>query len=377
MRVIFCIYDFLPDKLPLQPWLTVRVIAESLAQKGHTVHIVTDVDSPANIHGAASHTVGSLRGSNAAEVSTLMVMLRPEAVVFLPTPLNIVTASWLDNLDCRCIGFASYSFYTRRELLTAWRAIGISEVTPYLRHILVPTVIWARAIRRRLHVMIAQSATTAGRLESVLGSGLPSFCVPPGIALEQWPLANRSYPAGDGVIRLLYLGSATAIRGFYVVLDALALVKDARVRLRVLARGADDEALAAIRAAVLQRKLESRVEIRGGWAEHQQLIDEIQSADAVLQPFVLVPSELPVTTMEVIACGTPVIGSAIDGLPSTIGAAGTVTRQGSSIALSEAIMNFATNAQLRSIWRNGCLQQREVMLSWDEVTDRWEAVLRG
>ena len=377
MRVVFCIYNYVPEKMPLQPWLTVRIVAENLVKKGHTVHVVTDVEEPAYIDGVKPHTVKSLRGSNAAEVSTLMAILKPEAVVFLPTPLNIVTAKWLDSLDCRCIGFASYSFYTGREMLTAWLTIGLSELMPYLRHMLVPKVIWVRAMRRRLHVIIAQSVTTSSRLESMLGDRLPGLYVQPGIELEQWPLVNHSGSANDDFIRLLYLGSAIAIRGFYVALDALAKVKDERVRLRVLARGAGDEDLADVRAAVTRRKLEHRVEIEGGWIERKQLISEIHAADAVLQPFVLVPSELPVTAMEVIACGTPVIGSLIDGLPSTIGAAGTVTRQGSSAALAEAITNFSKSARLRTKWQDGCRQQREAMLGWDEVTDRWEAVLRG
>ena len=60
-----------------------------------------------------------------------------------------------------------------------------------------------------------------------------------------------------------------------------------------------------------------------------------------------------------------------------IDAAGTVTRQGNSAALAEAITNFAKSARLRSEWQDGCRRQRDAMLSWDEVTDKWEAVLRG
>lgn len=376
MRVAVCIYDFVPAKLPLQPWLTLHMIAQRLARRGHSVHVVSDAAEPARIEGVESHAVTSLRGSNAAEMRALLDALRPDAVIFLPTPLNAATASWLDGLECRCIGFASYPFYTMRELWTAVRCIGLADVMQYLRHLPVPRPAWTRAMKRRFHALVAQSETTTARLATLFGGTPAALCIPPGIDLTQWQYRVPT-DATDGSIRLLYLGAAIAIRGFDVALDALVRVEDEKVRLRVLARGADDDSLAAIRAAIAVRGLDGRVEVDGGWIERERLLEEIYAADAVLQPFVLVPSELPVTAMEVIACGTPVIGSAIDGLPSTIGPAGTVAAQGNAVALADAITCFARDAGVRAAWREGCRRQRELMLDWDEVTARWEAVLNG
>lgn len=376
MRIAVCIYDFVPAKLPLQPWLTLHRVAQCLALRGHSVHIVSDAAAPARIEGVESHAVTSLRGSNAAEMRALLGALQPDAVIFLPTPLNAATASWLDGLACRRIGFASYPFYTAGELWTAARRIGLADVKQYLRHLLVPGPVWTRAMKRHLHAVVAQSATTAARLTNLLGGSPAASYIPPGIDLAQWHY-HAPADAMDGSTRLLYLGAAIPIRGFGIALDALARVEDARVQLRVLARGADDDSLAAIRAAIAGRGLETRVEVDGGWIERERLIEEIHAADAVLQPFVLVPSELPVTAMEVIACGTPVIGSAIDGLPSTIGPAGTVAAQGSAAALAAAIRQFAESAQVRTAWRAGCRRQREAMLDWEAVTERWEAILHG
>lgn len=377
MRIVFCIYDFVAAKLPLQPWLTIRLVAEGLARRGHAVHVITDVAEPARINGVETHVVASLRGSNAAEMRSLLAGLCPDALVFLPTPLNIATAAWLDGVDCRRVGFASYPFYNAAELLIAARCIGWTDVKQYLRHVLIPKPLWTRAMRRRVQVLIAQSGTTAERLKSMLGDVPASLCIPPGIDLAEWQyLPHREIGPGD-TVRLLYLGAAVPIRGFDVALNALAQVRDERVRLRVLARGAEMDAVEAIHADVIRRGLKGRVEVMGGWIDRAKLVEEIHAADAVLQPFVLVPSELPVTAMEVIACGTPVIGSAIDGLPSTIGPAGTVAAQGNAAALADAIRRFAESKQVRSAWQDGCRRQREAMLDWEAVTEHWEAVLRG
>lgn len=377
MRVVFCIYDFVEAKLPLQPWLTIRLIAECLARRGHEVHLVSDVPAPARLTGCQSHSVASLRGSNAAQMKGLLGRLRPDVLVFLPTPLNIATASWLDGIECRRVGFASYPFYSAGELMTAARHIGRAEVKQYLRHLLVPGFSWKRAMRRRMHALVAQSETTAARLNAWLGQRPFAACIPPGIDLTQWPLAQTREPARRERLQLLYLGAAIPIRGFQLALAALAGSREAPVDLRVLARGAGPDQIAAIEANVVRHGLQGRVEVEGGWIDHARLVEEIRAADAVLQPFVLVPSELPVTAMEVIACGTPVIGARIDGLPSTIGPAGAVVKQADAAALGEQIAAISREPAILEKWKNGCVEQRARMRDWDRITDEWEAVLGG
>lgn len=379
MRVVFCIYEWSESKLPLQPWLTIKKVSEGLAGKGHEVHIVTDVPEPVLLTGLQTHTVTSLRGPNKRQIHSLLKALQPDALVMLPTPLNIVTASWLDGLPgCRRIGFASYPFYNWSELLRAMRILKWKDVAQYLRHLLVLPFVMRLKMRHRLDVLIAQSSTTATRLSGTVVPGCSCHFIPPGIDLHDWlPGDNESVDSSGDDVVLLYLGAATAIRGFDVTLDAMQKVTNKNVRLHVLARGADTDAVDGIRALIARRNLTERVEVQGGWIDRGRLVNIIQGADAVLQPFVLVPSELPVTAMEVIACGTPVIGSAIDGMPSTIGSAGTVVPQGCADDLARTIDQFAEDENIRTEWSRGCIKQRNSMLQWEQVVGCWESVLRG
>ena len=104
MRVVFCIFNFVEAKLRLQPWLTVHRVAQGLVRRGHAISLLTDVSNPASVDGIDIQSVASLRGSNSAEVRSRLEKLRPDALVYLPTPLNIVTASWLDGIACRRVG---------------------------------------------------------------------------------------------------------------------------------------------------------------------------------------------------------------------------------------------------------------------------------
>ena len=375
MRLVFCIYDFTSGNLALQPWLTIQRLAEAFSSRNYDVHLVSDV-VPAEIPGVEGHGVDSLRGLNSPDLRKLIGRLRPDALVFLPTPLNMVTSGWMEEMPARLVGFASYPFYTSGELLRGARCLGIRDTSSYLKHMLAPRPLWISTMRR-LHATVAQSESTADRLAGWVGGAARVRCIPPGIDLSQWPMSAGMGERQRDYVQLLYLGAAIPIRGFEVALNAMQRLGSPDVRLRVLARGAEGEALRRIEAEVAGRGLRERVDVVGGWMDRDRLIREIHEADAVLQPFVLVPSELPVTAMEVIACGTPVIGSAIDGLPSTIGSAGTVVPPGDAGALARAIDRLADSPDMRRAWQEGCRKQREAMLNWDEVADRWEDVLHG
>jgi len=105
------------------------------------------------------------------------------------------------------------------------------------------------------------------------------------------------------------------------------------------------------------------------------MVAEIQAATAVLLPFVVVPSELPVSAMEAIACGTPVISTNIDGLPSTVGKAGLIVKQGSSKQLAQAMLDLHADRKRLTHCREACIQQTGKMKTWQEMGAQWEEVL--
>lgn len=107
--------------------------------------------------------------------------------------------------------------------------------------------------------------------------------------------------------------------------------------------------------------------IRGGWIAIDDLKREIYQADMVVLPFVLVPSELPVTLMEAIACGTPVLVTDIDGLPSAIGEAGLVVPHVDIPGLSRNMEKFHGSLELKQKLNNACLTECNRMESWDSI----------
>ncbi|MFQ5644537.1 MAG: glycosyltransferase family 4 protein [Thiogranum sp.] len=359
----------------MQPWLTIRQVGRYLLDKGHDVLIVTDIEGDADVAGIPVHRVASLRGSNSGQVRALVEKLDPDCAVVLVTPLNLATTAWYELFGkIPAHAFASYPFYRRGELFTALRTVETGVLSSYLRHLLVPELLWKKKLRSLFSSVICQSESTRGHLSGITREHPPVHSIPPGIDKSRWVMRRDEWPADDDAL-YLYVGRASRIRGFYVALDAMTRLRERDIRLKVLARGADNVALEEIAAQVKRRGLENRVEVEGGWLDQQRLVEEIQAATAVLLPFVLVPSELPVSAMEAIACGTPVITTNIDGLPSTVGKAGLVVNQGSAEQLAGAMLELYTDKERLDGCREACVRQTGEMLSWGEMGDKWEEVL--
>ena len=370
MKFVFCIYNFVDEKLPLQPWLTINEVASRMVSAGHDVHIVTDTHddsvSPYNLH-----VIKSLRGSNKAEIYSVIDKIAPDLIVTLVTPLNLATGGWIQRYSTiETVAFSSYPFYSISELIRAIPHVRFTELKSYFRQVLVPGFIWKAKLRKNYSCVICQSDSGKKRLEKLVGSGIDIHSIPPGINLDNWKPQQTSDDKSTA-LKLLYLGTASDIRGFGVCIKAYASLAGQDVLLNVLARGATVEQVNTISDKLTSMGVRETTELIGGWMDREEMITYISKADLVILPFVLVPSELPVSVMEVIACGTPVVTTDIDGLPSTVGSAGVIVKQGSCSSLVEAIKHIRDNREKLDELKDHCIAKTERMYGWDTMYRLW------
>lgn len=377
MKILFCIYGYGQNVERLQPWLTVYEVAKLLIESGWEVHLISDGDNTSSLNGMRCHYVKTMRPSNRSEVRTILDEVRPDRVVALVSPLSLVFPGWYKDVRCPLIAYLSYPFYTRAELARALPHLCRDDMVAYGRHALVPDWAWAGTLRKYFCAVIAQSNRTARRVSHAAGSGVVAYGLHAGLDLDFWKPGECRPTSERTSMRFIYVGSPKAIRGFIVLLDAFQRLTGNAAELKVLARGSTEAEVDELRQRIKTRVGEShhRIEIIGGWMERERYRDELRSADVVVLPFVLVPSELPVSVIECIACGTPVITTNIDGLPEAIGDAGMVVRSGSVAALAKAMADLVNDpAQLKDL-RERCHAVRTSMKEWSSVGEEWRRVL--
>jgi phosphatidyl-myo-inositol dimannoside synthase len=103
----------------------------------------------------------------------------------------------------------------------------------------------------------------------------------------------------------------------------------------------------------------------------EQLVLNLAICDAVALPFELVPSDVPLSILEVMALGIPLITSDVGCIPEMVPEGTGIKVHPRNIALlSEAIITLAGDKQLRlKLAKMG----REQALAWSSINDNHQA----
>lgn len=150
----------------------------------------------------------------------------------------------------------------------------------------------------------------------------------------------------DGPLRLLAVGRLVEVKGFPVLLDALALLaaRGVDVHLRLVGSGPLEEFL---HAQVAARDLGESVTIVGPLSE-DELPDEYRAADVyVLTSF---QEGLPVVVMEAMSAGLPVVVSQVGSIGELVenGVSGIVLPPARADLVADAIADLATDPERRA-----------------------------
>ena len=235
-----------------------------------------------------------------------------------------------------------------------------------------------RATLRAAHMVVATSGPTARRLRERhgLAAGRVTW-VPPGT--DPAPLA----PGTDGRSRLVCVAAVTPRKGQDVLVDALAEVAS---RLPGLSWSCacvgpvrrDPAYVGRVRGLIERRGLGDRVRLTGP-RTGADLAADYAAADLVVLPSLAEPYGMVVT--EALARGLPVLASAVDGIPDTLGRApdgsvpGILVSPGDAPALAAALGRWLTEPELRRELRAAARLRRDALAGWDAAARRWADLL--
>jgi glycosyltransferase involved in cell wall biosynthesis len=235
-----------------------------------------------------------------------------------------------------------------------------------------------RATLLAAHMVVATSGPTARRLleRHGLAAGRVTW-VPPGT--DPAPLA----PGTDGRSRLVCVAAVTPRKGQDVLVDALAEVASRHPGLSwscaCVGPVRRDPAYAGrVRGLIERRGLGDRVRLSGP-RTGADLAADYAAADLVVLPSLAEPYGMVVT--EALARGLPVLASAVDGIPDTLGRApdgsvpGILVPPGDAPALAAALGRWLTEPELRRELRAAARLRRDALAGWDAAARRWADLL--
>jgi glycosyltransferase involved in cell wall biosynthesis len=155
------------------------------------------------------------------------------------------------------------------------------------------------------------------------------------------PLDVPRRGAHTGPATLLSVGRLRAPKDFVTLVRAMAALEPGAARLRIAGDGPDRPAL---EAEIDRLGLTERVELLG-------TRDDVPELLAGSDVFVLASDSegLPMSVLEAMAAGLPVVASAVGGIPELVrdGETGTLVRPGDSAVLARAIERIVSDPVLR------------------------------
>ncbi|MET8778724.1 glycosyltransferase [Nocardia sp. NPDC004654] len=227
-----------------------------------------------------------------------------------------------------------------------------------------------RLVATRAHHVIA---TCTDEVEELSRMELPharATVVPCGVDLARFgphgPADER-----DGRHRLVSVGRLVPRKGFDTTIKALAQLPDTELLIAGGSADGDDPTGAEsrrLRQVAVDAGVAERVHLLGQ-VSRESMPALLRSADVVVctpwyEPFGMVP-------LEAMACGKPVVASAVGGLLDTVvdGVTGTLVGPPEPGPVARALSPLLADHELRRAWGVAGYQRARSRYSWDRVAD--------
>ena len=353
----------------------VESLARALARAGHDVTVYTRRDSadlPDRVRTADGVLVEHLQagpatpvpkdellplvGSLGSELAARFAADRPDLVHAHFWMSGLAALSATRGLDVPVVQTFHALGVTKR------RFQGRQDTSPPVR------IRMERALARDVDRVVATSTDEVSELLRLGAVRSRITVVPSGVDVEQFspdgPVAERTDRP-----RVLCIGRLVPRKGFDTVIRALAAVPDAEL---VIAGGPAADQLSGDPEARRLRRLAERF----GVADRVQLIGAVprpdmpallRSADLVVctpwyEPFGIVP-------LEAMACGVPVVASAVGGFLDTVvdGATGTLVPPRRPDRLAAAMRKLLSEPFWREAYGTAGVDRARSRYSWDRI----------
>ena len=231
--------------------------------------------------------------------------------------------------------------------------------------------------RETLHAAAAVVATSPWAANRLAGQhGLPGdriHVVTPGS--DPAPLA----PGTDGASRLLCVASVTPRKGQDLLVQALATLAGLPWSCECVGPvRRDPHYVQRLRELIARHGIEGRITLTGP-RTGRPLEDSYAAADLVVLPSRAETYGMVVT--EALARGIPVLATAVQALPDTLGQApngslpGILVPPDDPVALADGLHRWLSDRELRSRVRTAARFRRGMLAAWDETARRMANIL--
>lgn len=390
MRMAIYTSDLLEENRHLMPWRMVLEIGKVACEAGHQTKVLSGRHHPTGnrwAYGRCPVEEIEKPYSDESRASFQRVIHR-EGFEVLFWPVAWCSArrqgALLGRTSIPIVWYVPGACYLPRQAVRAIPDLGVRPALPFLLQALYPK----RQLVKRLRGPATSLMITVSQFNrsAVCRAGWPAedvFVVPPGKPADRASV-NGEEPTAFNTLRsrlggrpfYLYLGPPTRIRGIRQLLEAFDLLarRRAEVCLVCLFRSDPQTDSAEVRKMVEGRSHAERIFCVWESVARVDLDAFLEACHAVVLPFLLVPSEIPLAIIEAAGHHKPVITTGPGGTAGFVREFGLAVPAGRSNALADAMLRLLEDKQLYADKCAAAQRTYAAHPTWGEVTQSWLSI---
>lgn len=302
-------------------------------------------------------------------------------VVYYPITYRqgLKNMSELSSIRARKIAYVPGGLYPLSGSLKLMQMGEAKRALPYLLDTLTPHKWIARKLQDvGFEAIVAQAPLTAK--DATESGWKKAITALPGIdkvdeSRCDYSLSHKLGVSGHKYV--LFSGAPAPTRGAILAMKAFDQIveKLPGTRMVMLMRKDVSSDFTEFDKAVEQIHHKDRFVISYEKLTHEQLIGAFREAWAVMLPFLIVPSEIPLTYFEVMQQGTPVLTFENGGTTDYLREGLKIANQRSVKSLAHAIEEICTNANERKLLADNAKRLMSNHPTWEETSKKWLSIL--
>lgn len=367
MRCLFIVSDFSEDRIRALPWKYVYKLTKCLIALGHDVTLLTDASCPSVTSVERNHSFDipvrlvprTLQFPIASyimdpnEVRHIIKEFNPDLVYLFGDPLSGYYVKRLKGLNVPLILHVSKNLHSISKLLFSIN--DYFSLSPYFYFLNSPLAKFiVRLLNQRGIAMVTVPSLSVKRsLENCGVQGSKIKVLPmvfdKGILNHDCKRLDRNrvleklgFCETDFVV--VYFGAPHIRRGINELIHAISILKDKiPVKLLLLLRQNPKENTPLHRfyeRRILKLNVADKVKLIADILPRNMLMNFLKASNVIALPFKYIDEEPPMTILEAMALGKPIITTKIGSLPEIVGhERGLLVEPGRSYELAQAIYN--------------------------------------
>lgn len=381
-----CLYanDMYPGTERLMPWRTLVEVAKymnSLPDINAEIYSAQDQTAETRIYDTVK--IRCVRKG----IPTLVSLIHELAIDVLYYPIAFRDVfrplKLLEEGPIRKIAYIPGGIYSWQGIGALCKIAGMANAKAYLLEKLIPHSWMIRKLKTIGFSSVVSLSRTTTR--DVIRNGWyveRAYTAIPGI--DEFPALEADYSVCRKLdLRhrkfILFSGAPAPIRGSMTLLRAFDRFAERNSdTLLVLLMCKDNSSeFTAFKELVNRLRHKERVVISYERLSPPQLKAFFESAYVVALPFLLVPSEIPLTFFEVLSCGTPVVTFENEGTTDYVKKTIVSSKARDARSLSVNLENVCNNNQYRDYLSERALELMKKHPSWEDSAKIWIKAING